>query len=198
LALTGCGDAAKLADENRRLREELKKASTALDERWMESHANLAHWRREATIAAACDYLIPICPESMTAPGHTAMQQGVYGGGGMLFWGLVSAKFAPMGAVLAALWLTLHIGFLRLIKPARKEIEEARAMIISAQIRDRLVREETREAQQQIEKIRQAIEQAEQAHQKALEAARRAQEQARQEQAALETIRQAREAIKGL
>lgn len=138
LTLTGCGDAAQLAelaDENRRLRQELQEAATALDERWVERQTDLAYWRHEATIAAACDYLIPICPGSMTAPGREAIANGAYGGGGALFWGLVAAKLAALGAGLGALWLALHLGFLHLVAPRREALDDARATIAAAEAR---------------------------------------------------------------
>lgn len=191
LALTGCGDAAQLADENRRLRKELQEAATALDERWVERQADLAYWRREATIAAACDYLIPLCPASMTAPGHEAIANGEYGGGGTLFWGLVAAKLAALGAGLGALWLALHIGFLLLIAPRREALREAQATIAAAEARATAAHARAREAERRLTQILDEIDEAEQRRAAALDAAEH-------EQKNLETMRQARAALAGL
>ena len=198
LALTGCGDAAQLADENRQLRKELQEAATALDERWVERQADLAYWRHEATIAAACDYLIPLCPESMTAPGHEAIANGAYGGGGAEFWWLVTLKFVAIGAGLSALWLSLEIGFLYLIAPRREALDDARATIARAERQADVAHARVREAERRLERIQEEIEQAQQEAREAEQQTQEAQEIARQERESLETLQQAREALAGL
>ena len=207
-SLAGCGDAAKMLNlsvenerlktENSDLREEIKKAATIINFDLAKREADIKHWQREATIAAACDYLIPICTESMTVPGRTAIAEESYSGGGALFWMLVGAKFSTFAFALAAFFLTIRYGALIWIEPERERIEQARATIQEAEGKAKAANARAREAELRLEQIWEDIERAEKEHAEADEAAQKARRAVETEQEALETIQLAKNALIGL
>jgi hypothetical protein len=207
-SLTGCGDAAKMLNlslenerlktENADLREQIKEATTAINFDFAQRKADLEHWQREATIAAACDYIIPICPESMTIAGRTAIAKEEYSGGGTLFWVLVGAKFSTFAFALAAFFLTIRYGALIWIEPEHERIEQAKATIKEAEGKAKATNARAREAELRLEQIWEDIERAEKERAEADEAAQKARRAVETEREALETIQLAKNALIGL
>ena len=207
-SIAGCGDAAKILDlsfenqqlkaKNAELQEQIKNATTVINFDFAKRQADLQHWQREATIAAACDYLVPICPESMAVPGRTAIAEESYSGGGALFWVLVGAKFSAFAFALAAFFLTIRYGALIWIEPERERIEHARATIQEAESKAKAAHARAREAEQRLEQIWEDIEQAEQQRAEAQEAAQKALRAVETERETLETLQLAKNALIGL
>lgn len=207
-SLAGCGDAAKMLNlsvenerlktENSDLREEIRKATTIINFDLAKHEADLEHWQREATIASACDYLIPVCPESMTIPGRTAIAEESYSGGGGLFWLLVGAKFSAFAFALGTFWLTIRYGALLWIKPEHERIEQAQTTIQEAEGKAKVAHARAREAEKRLERLEDEIEQAERQLKEAQEAAQKARTAVEAEREALETIQLAKNALIGL
>lgn len=208
LTLAGCGDAAKMLDlslENERLKaknaelsQQVADASTVINFDLAKRQADLEHWQREATIAAACDYLVPLCPESMTIPGRAAIDNESYSGGGWLFWLLVGAKFGAFAFAFGSLWLTLHYGSLLWIAPQRERIEQAQTTIQEAEGRAKAAHARAREAELRLENLGREIKQAEQQRTEAQEAVQKARRAVQTEREALEAIQLAKSAVIGL
>lgn len=137
LFLSGCGDGRELAECRARL-----------DAQRGEMEAKIAELERRAAVAQACDYLIPLCPASMTAPGREALQYG-YSGGGALFWALVLAKLVALlipGCLAggAAGW-----AWARWSAPALDEAEAARRMVDEAESQAARARQAAAQAAEQ-------------------------------------------------
>ena len=207
-SLAGCSDAAKMLDlsfenerlktENSYLREEIKKAIDVINFDLAKHEADVKYWQRQATIAAACDYIIAVCPDSMTYPGRTAIAEESYSGGGILFWSLVTLKFSSFAFAFGALWLTLRYGALLWIEPERERIERARTTIREAEDKAKAANTRAREAELRLEQIWEDIERAEKERAEADEAAQKARRAVETEREALETIRLAKNALIGL
>lgn len=204
-SLAGCGDTAKILDlsfenqqlkaKNAELQKQIKDAATVINFDLAKRQADLQHWQREATIAAACDYLVPLCPESMTIPGRAAIDNESYSGGGWLFWLLVVAKFSAFAFALGTFWLTIRYGALLWIKPEHERIKQAQETIQQAEDRVKAARARAHEAERRLERLEEEIEQAEQQRTKAQEAAQKARTAVEAERDALETIRLAKNAL---
>jgi len=120
LVLTGCGDDEALRAENARLRE-------ALAAQQGQRQAELDALARAASVAAACDWLVPTCPASVADPGRRALAAGV-SPGPLGLW-LVASKLAVLLLPLAA---AVGMGgwvWVRWSRAALAEAEAARALL---------------------------------------------------------------------
>ena len=168
--LAGCSDpflesnlaaAEKRAKQaEQQLSELSNKLNSGYADRLAEHNANFARWERQAEIAAACDYLLPLCPNAVVFPGREAQAEG-YGGGGGLFWGLVGAKLAALAAAAAAAVVTLRVGFLKFAMPADAELDQARVTIAQARETIGWAQAEEEEARKRAEQLRAEVKQLE-------------------------------------
>jgi predicted nucleic acid-binding Zn-ribbon protein len=132
MALAGCTDVESLKSENRHLREQLVDAQKQLENQEGNLAAELAFLHRLASITAACDWLVPLCPESIMKKGHEALNAG-YGSNGWEFWLSAFLKFLVLGL------LGIRIGgrawelWLQTLKPAIADIEAAKSLVSSAE-----------------------------------------------------------------
>lgn len=96
LLLTGCD-----SYESQRvtaLRAEIKELESMIRRDEAERRAELDYWMQQVAFAAACDYVIPVCPASITEAGRSMSH---FGPGPKLFWLLVTMKFFAFGALIA-------------------------------------------------------------------------------------------------
>ena len=125
VALTGCQDAERLQAENNMLRQQLA-------EQTGKRQAEMEHLERQASIAAGCDWLIPLCPSNVTDEGRKALAAGV-GGGGPWFWAAALLKLASLGVFLGiAIGLSRYL-IATLAAPATAEADAARKTIQDAE-----------------------------------------------------------------
>lgn len=116
--ISGCGES------------ELKKEINALKRDVAERRAEIEYLERQAAIAAACDYILRLCPDSVADTGRQAQKGGFGGGSVLVFWLAVAAKMAAVGSLMgAAVAVWTHFG-----RPAAEEIERARQLIRDAEV----------------------------------------------------------------
>jgi cell division protein FtsB len=123
---------ASLQDENFKLKTELNKQQNEDYRNYVSKKAEIESFEKDAAIYQACNYLIPICPPSMTERGKEAIKIG-FGGGIETFWYLLILKFAALGALIGAFATSLHFLSLRFIKPEEQKILEAHELITTAE-----------------------------------------------------------------
>lgn len=138
LALAGCGD-------ERALQARVRELEAQLAEQQGQRQAELDEQARAASVAAACDWLVPTCPEAVAAPGRRALAAGV-SPDALGLW-LLAAKLAvlllPVGlAVGLSGW-----AWARWSRPALRRAAEARALLAEADQRQA-------RAQAEIERLR--------------------------------------------
>jgi hypothetical protein len=160
LLLAGC-DAddkkiKKLEAENTILKDEIVKHRDLIDKQKREDYrfyasnkATIESFEKDAAIYQACNYLFPVCPQSMTEKGKEAIKYG-YGGGVETFWYLLILKFAAFGAFLGLAIVFLNLGFLKLIEPSGLKVAKAKELIDTAQDQVKALKKEA-------EKIKEAI-----------------------------------------
>lgn len=137
--LPGCTE--RLEHENAELKHKAELLQKEVDEHQAEYYrrqAEIQYWRKAAAQAAACDYIVSLCPPSWTTAGHTALQNGIdpdldATSGNWWFWILVILKFIPgllfllaMGYVVTWLWQYV-------VLPSRAEVQKARAELEAAE-----------------------------------------------------------------
>ena len=163
LLLAGCADselerkiAAQYEQKLAQERERVDTLASRLDTRYAERLAEIEYWDRQARIAAACDYLVPMCPNAVAAPGREAQAEG-YSGGGAAFWMLVILKFVVMAlgavATVAALSFsafTVLASFNRILQPSRTALAEARRLV---QTNDEYIKQTQANAEQEAQEI---------------------------------------------
>lgn len=165
LLLAGCADsesererkiAAQYEQKLAQERERVDTLASRLDTRYAERLAEIEYWDRQARIAAACDYLVPMCPNAVAAPGREAQAEG-YSGGGAAFWMLVILKFVVMAlgavATVAALSFsafTVLASFNRILQPSRTALAEARRLV---QTNDESLKQTQANAEQEAQEI---------------------------------------------
>ena len=97
--------------------------------------AELAYLSGQATIAAACDFMLPLCPSSVAEPGRKAIADGIGVDRSLTFWAAVLAKLLVPVGLLVCTSVAMRWGRLRLLEPARARQEEARTLVETAQQR---------------------------------------------------------------
>ena len=170
LMLAGCSDLflqSKLAAAEKRAEQaeqQINEISDKLQAGYLDKvakeRATFERWERQSEIAAACDYLLPLCPDAVVLPGREAQSAG-YGGGGARFWGLVAAKLAALAAATAAAVVTLRVGFLKFAMPAAEELEHAQVTIAEARGTIGWAQTEEEEARKRAEQLRAELKQLE-------------------------------------
>jgi chromosome segregation ATPase len=123
---------ASLQDEVFKLKIELSKQQNEDYRSYVAKKAEIESLENDAAIYQACNYLIPICPSSMTEKGKEAIKNGFIGGI-ETFWYLLILKFAALGALIGAFATSLHFLSLRFIKPEEQKILEAHELITTAE-----------------------------------------------------------------
>jgi chromosome segregation ATPase len=123
---------ASLQDENLKLKIELNKQQKEDYRNYVSKKAEIESFENDAAIYQACNYLIPVCPPSMTEKGKEAIKNGFIGGI-ETFWYLLILKFAALGALIGAFATSLHFLSLRFIKPEEQKILEAHELITTAE-----------------------------------------------------------------
>jgi len=183
-SLSGC-DSFK-NDSERLATAEAEAAGRAYGERTAEIEA-LA---REAAVYQGCEWLIPICPASITDPGKRIVDGGyaMSGGTSSYFWIIVVLKFLAVGAGLAVFLATLASLYYRWLQPGAKKLAEAKEVIASSH---QQAAEITKTATTNAARI---DEEAARAHQDLLDGTKALLDQKKRLEADLETLRAHREA----
>lgn len=192
VALAGCGseEVRRLKAENDRLRAEL-----AFDEGTRA--AEIRELERRATIAQACDFLVPICPPSMVENGRYAIEHG-WAGGGPLFWVLVSLKLFALGAAAGGAVAGGGWVWHRFVQPDFAAADAARQTVASAEAQASAALERAAQAEHRVREAEIRLAQLEAATQEAKQAADAAQEAVTTAKTEVETLRAVRDAMTGL
>lgn len=127
--LTGCSDEAA---ENGRLRQEVSELRQQLSIRAAERSAEITYHEHQAAIAAGCDWVVPLCPNTVAQPGRRAQAAGYGGGGSSLFWAIVLLKVLTAATGLGGLAITILLGSDWLLRPSRTQTHEARKLVEQA------------------------------------------------------------------
>lgn len=150
---------------------------------------------RQATIAAACDYIIRLCPDSVADPGRRLLETGDYGAGGLTFWGLVAAKatacLTALGSLFLLLWFGIGWFYLHVSQPKRAAVEHAQATVRDARSAAFSAEERARDAEHRLAELSSETTEQHARLDVVLEQIERAQRE-------LETLKAARAAISGL
>jgi hypothetical protein len=130
LILVGCGDdgvrIAKLEAENSALRRELT-------DREAERRADLAYWEKQAALAAGCDYLLPLCAESVIAPGRVAQEQGFGGGTSWFFWLIAVGKLLALFSLWGVMVGVAGWAWARFAAPELAAVAQAQQLVADAE-----------------------------------------------------------------
>ena len=97
--------------------------------------AELDYLESEAGFAIGCDYLVPLCPDSVTKVGQQAQIEGIGGGTSHRFWLWVFLKLTALGVALGSTIGTIVILWIQVGKPKADEVKQARALIQGAEAR---------------------------------------------------------------
>jgi hypothetical protein len=127
--LCGCSEN---REENIKLRHELTELRQQLTRQTAERAAELAYYERQAGIAAACDWVVPLCPESITRPGKEAQGAGFGGGDDFLFWTIMLLKVLIAGTGVGAFSIALIVASDAFLRPSRVRTEAARKLVQQA------------------------------------------------------------------
>jgi predicted nucleic acid-binding Zn-ribbon protein len=145
-----------LEDENALLQDEVFKLKIEINKQQNEEYQNYVSKKAEidsletaAAIYQTCNYLIPICPPSMTEKGKEAIKNG-YGGGIETFWYWLILKLAALGALLGTFAAFFHFLSLRWVKPEEQQISKAHKLIETAE-------NQVKSLQYQADKIKEVI-----------------------------------------
>lgn len=150
ILLAGCSDPSELRRENALLRQ-------SIAEHQAERTVELAQLERQASIAAGCDWLLPICPEYVTRPGRKAQQAGFGGGDDWPFWTVVILKMIALGGLIGTGIVTIDALWEYLVRPLQAESERSRALIQGANAKAAHAHQAAREAERDTELLRQQL-----------------------------------------
>jgi hypothetical protein len=104
LAFTGCAvESDEVADERvANLQREVASLQEKLDNQSVKMGTEVAYLERQASLAAGCDYFLPLCPATITEVGLQAQAAGYGGGTSWPFWVALLGKLSGVGAFLGA------------------------------------------------------------------------------------------------
>ncbi|WP_155626236.1 MULTISPECIES: hypothetical protein [Burkholderia cepacia complex] len=100
LTLSGCDDSERLIAENKQLKADLHARQSELSELEVRLQTDIEMRRTDAAVAAGCDFLVPMCPSSVTAAGRDALAQGYSPASKGLFWIIAFVKAALVGCLI--------------------------------------------------------------------------------------------------
>ena len=132
LALAFLGGCSSNLEESKKLHDEIIELRQQLASRSAERSAELVYQERQAALAAACDWVVPVCPDRITKPGRQAQAEGFGGGGDFLFWTIVLLKVLIAGTGVGAVSITLLLGWDWLLHPSRVRTRAARKLVEQA------------------------------------------------------------------
>ena len=132
LALAFLGGCSSNLEESKKLHDEIIELRQQLASRSAERSAELVYQERQAALAAACDWVVPVCPDRITKPGRQAQAEGFGGGGDFLFWTIVLLKVLIAGTGVGAFSITLLLGWDWLLHPSRVRTRAARKLVEQA------------------------------------------------------------------
>lgn len=122
------GQVQRLQGEKRQLeiqieveREETVREAARTQGKYEASHR---YHQRAAAAAEACDWLIPLCSQSMTAGGRKALSQG-YAADPSIYWLLIACQFAIAILLLLTCTTAVFTSYKRHVMPLDTAIEQA-------------------------------------------------------------------------
>lgn len=147
--LAGCAGSSDEAARQRiaSLEAEVVTLQDKLDTQSVETDRKIAYWEKQASVAAGCDVLLPLCPASITEAGHAAQLAGYGGGTSWPFWLALFGKLAAVGALLGALVSAVRVLWLVWGRPTAKASKQAGQLIAGVQAQTQKAEERMREAQ---------------------------------------------------
>lgn len=132
LALAFLGGCSSNLEESKKLHDEIIELRQQLASRSAERSAELVYQERQAALAAACDWVVPVCPDRITKPGRQAQAEGFGGGGDFLFWTIMLLKVLIAGTGVGAFSITLIVASDAFLRPSRARTEAARKLVQQA------------------------------------------------------------------
>ena len=133
LALAGCENMEqpsidRLQAENVRLHADNLRMQNQLATQQVVMNYNEA----QASIAAGCDWLIPLCPTRVATAGRNAQADGYSGASSLWFWFAFLAKLAGAGVFAGALVGVVWWSWIRLCRPEADAVDAAKRLVAEA------------------------------------------------------------------
>lgn len=123
ISLSACdGD---IRSENRELKAELTSKNA-------EINAGISERNRAASIYQACQFIVPVCPDTVLINGGKAIADG-YAGGGTIFWITLFIKLVIIIVTFCIAVSFLCIAYIRFILPNKTKLIQARLDIQQAE-----------------------------------------------------------------
>ena len=132
LALAFLGGCSSNLEESKKLHDEIIELRQQLASRSAERSAELVYQERQAALAAACDWVVPVCPDRITKPGRQAQAEGFGGGGDFLFWTIVLLKVLIAGTGVGAFSIVIILASDSLLRPSRVRTQAAHKLVQQA------------------------------------------------------------------
>jgi hypothetical protein len=150
--LAGC-ECVDVRMENRALREALERQEGA-------AMAEISRRERAASIAQACDWIVPVCPESVAAPGRAALADGY--GVSRLSLGLTVLKvlvvLVPPAVIVGALTGATGWAWSMWSRPALARAEQARRLLARLEVEQARLQGQIEAAQRTLREVEALIE----------------------------------------
>ncbi len=137
LAFTGCAvESDEVADERvANLQREVASLQEKLDNQSVKMGTEVAYLERQASLAAGCDYFLPLCPSTITEVGLQAQAAGYGGGTSWPFWVALLGKLSGIGALLGALLGAQGAVWAKWGQPNAEAVAQAAKVIATAEAR---------------------------------------------------------------
>ena len=127
-SLAGCAeqdkDVAILARERDSYAGQLAVAKENIKQQMGAEQARIEYFERQASIARGCDLIIPVCPPSLTEPGHRAITNG-FAGTSWWVWLIFAVKLVVLCTASGFAVAAFLAAKIRLANPAKIELENA-------------------------------------------------------------------------
>lgn len=156
LALTGCENTYqpgvdRLQAENVRLQADNLRMQNQL----ATQQIIMSYNETQASIAAGCDWLIPLCPTRVTTAGHDAQADGYSGASSLWFWFAFLAKLAGTGVFAGALVGVVWWSWIRLCRPEADAVDAAKRLVAEATQDAQAARQQAADAADEVAAMKQ-------------------------------------------
>lgn len=129
------GKNSELQSQIKIIKEENFTLEAQLDGKLWQRKAELDYLESQAGLVLGCDFLVPLCPDSLTKVGRQAQAEGIGGGNSLNFWWLVLLKLGAVGVAFGGAIGATYASWVQVGKPKSEEVRQAHALVQEAEAR---------------------------------------------------------------
>lgn len=126
---------AVLQSQIKTIKDENFTLQAQLDDKLWQRKAELDYLESQAGLVLGCDFLVRLCPDSVTKVGRQAQIEGIGGGNSRNFWSLVLLKLVAVGVAFGGAIGATYVSWVQVGKPKSEQVKQAHALVQESEAR---------------------------------------------------------------